>query len=231
MISLISSLFFNATYFMLRISNTSGMYPKPLNAIEEEKYLKEFQGGSIEARNILIERNIRLVAHVIKKYNCSNTDKDDLMSIGTIGLIKGVASFKPEKGAKLATYVARCIENEILMHFRSVKKTAADISLSEPTHNDKNGNPLTLVDTISHEDDTLEDICKNESYDAIYKAISEVLDERERDIVTLRFGLFGNKPLPQREVAILKNISRSYVSRIEKKALAKLSQVLPIDML
>ncbi|MCI9415260.1 MAG: RNA polymerase sporulation sigma factor SigK [Clostridiales bacterium] len=210
-------------YMALHVVN-SGSFPRPLAAAQEREYLEAYrQHGDMEARNQLIEHNLRLVAHIIKKYYSSVRDQDDLISIGTIGLIKAVNTFDYTKGTRLATYASRCIENEILMHFRSNKKTAQDVSISDPIDTDKDGHPLTLMDVIAEEDTTIDDIDLKINAEKLYRYIQETLDDREREIIELRYGLLGDG-LTQREVAAKLNISRSYVSRIEKKALEKLKR-------
>lgn len=210
-------------YMALHVVN-SGSFPRPLPEAEERRCLEAYrQGGDLEARNRLIEHNLRLVAHIIKKYYSTVRDQDDLISIGTIGLIKAVNTFDYTKGTRLATYASRCIENEILMHFRAGKKTAQDVSFSEPIDTDKDGHPLTLSDVIAEDDTIIEDIDLKINAEKLYRYIREILDDREREIVELRYGLIGD-PLTQREVAAKLNISRSYVSRIEKKALEKLKK-------
>lgn len=178
--------------------------------------------GDLQARNILIERNLRLVAHIMKKYYTQMSDQEDLISIGTIGLIKGISTFDGSKGARLATYAARCVENEILMYFRSQKKTATDVSLSEYIETGKDGNALSLMDVICTEDDLFDDLSTKELYGKLHTVMDVALTPREREIVTLRYGLGDRTPKTQREIAAMCGISRSYVSRIEKKALEKL---------
>jgi RNA polymerase sporulation-specific sigma factor len=207
---------------MLRLGKGAGSFPKPLSQEEEQKYLELLENGDIEARNILIERNLRLVAHIVKKYYTQCADADDLISIGTIGLIKGISSYKPDKGVRLATYASRCIENEVLMYFRSMKKSAGDVSLSESIETDGEGGSLCLMDVVCMEDDMLERISRRELTGVMSEIIERTLDERENQIIRLRYGLGGQSPRPQREVAQICGISRSYVSRIEKKALEKL---------
>ena len=186
------------------------------------EYLKRSRSGDIEARNVLIEHNLRLVVHIIKKYYANQKEQDDLISIGTIGLIKAVSTFDYEKGTRFATYASRCIENEILMYFRSKKKTAQDVSISEPIDTDKDGNALTLMDIMADESSILDDIELSLRAQQLHKAIERSLHGREKEIVLLRYGLCGRPELTQREVAKRLGISRSYVSRIEKKALAAL---------
>lgn len=202
----------------------SGSFPEPLTEKEEAYYLEKFKQGDEDARNILIERNLRLVAHVVKKY-ASTGDGDDLISIGTIGLIKGIASFNTDKKTKLATYAARCIENEILMSLRHDKKFNNQVSLNDPIGFDGEGNEVTLIDVLQSDN---EDICERLDRDSmiekLYNKIKTSLQKREQDILRLRYGLCGCEPLTQREVAKAMGISRSYVSRIEKKALGKLGE-------
>jgi RNA polymerase sporulation-specific sigma factor len=209
---------------MLRLS-TGGSFPKPLTAAEEQEYLDRYAQGDLEARNVLIERNLRLVAHIIKKYYTQTCDQDDLISIGTIGLIKGISSYKPDKGVRLATYASRCIENEILMYFRGTKKSANDISLSDSIDTDREGNSLSLMDVICVDEDMFEDLAGRELCGMLRSRV-ELLEPREREIINLRYGLNGGQPLPQREVAKKLGISRSYVSRIEKKAIERLRELL-----
>ena len=199
-----------------------GSYPKPLTEEEEQYYLKKAKEGDLEARNILIERNLRLVAHIMKKYYAQTSDQEDLISIGTIGLIKGITTFDPEKGARLATYAARCVENEILMHFRSRKKSAQDVSLSDYIETGTDGAALSLMDVVSEDCDLTEQVINRETALQLHEAVEHCLTEQERQVIELRYGLSGQAPLRQREVAGITGISRSYVSRIEKRALQKL---------
>ena len=222
MLSLLLGLLSASPLLMLRLSDTAGSFPKPLSAAEEKKYTEMYLNGDLNARNILIEHNLRLVAHIIKKYYTQAGDQDDLISIGTIGLIKGVSTYRADKGVRLATYASRCIENEILMYFRSLKKSAGDLSLSDSIDTDKDGNSLSLMDVISVDDDMLDNISSRETYIRLRKYVEDVLTPREQRIINLRYGLDGNHPKTQRETAELCGISRSYVSRIEKKALSKL---------
>lgn len=182
--------------------------------------------GDVGAKNELIEHNLRLVAHIIKKYYSNSVQQDDLISIGTIGLIKAINTFDPDKGTRLATYAARCIENEILMQFRAQKKTAQDISVNEPIDTDSEGNPLTLMDIISTEDEIVEDIYKMTMLKKLSSEIEKIADPREKSIIIMRYGLDGGKAMTQLEVSKKLNISRSYVSRIEKKALKSLRKAL-----
>lgn len=208
----------NLLYLALHIEG-NGSFPKPLSASKEKEYFELKAQGDNNARNKLIEHNLRLVAHIAKKYYSSTNDQDDLISIGTIGLIKAVNTFSYDKGTRFATYAARCIENEILMHFRNVKKTAGDIYISEPIDNDSEGNAITLMDVFADEESLIDNIDLKIKSEKLYNFIEKNLDEREKTIVKLRYGLCGYHPLTQREIATRLKISRSYVSRIEKKAL------------
>ena len=221
MLSAALLLFANSLLFSLRLSG-GGSFPKPLSAAEERMWLDRYAQGAPEARNVLIERNLRLVSHIIKKYYVQSADQEDLISIGTIGLIKGISSFDPSKGAKLATYAARCIENEILMYFRGQKKLQGEVSLSDSIDMDKEGNALQLMDVVGVDDTMLEDLHDRDSAERVRQLVGECLTPRESEIIRLRYGLGGTIPLTQREVAAAFNISRSYVSRIEKRALEKL---------
>ena len=216
---LLSSLFYS-------LQLHSGSFPRPLSAEEERHYLELSAQGDLEARNILVERNLRLVAHVMKKYYSQSADQEDLISIGTIGLIKGITTFDTSKGARLATYAARCVENEILMHFRSLRKSAQDVSLSDYIETGADGAPLELMDVICEDCDLLEQVSDRESVSRLRKAIDRCLTAQERRVVELRYGLGGREPLRQRQVAEKLGISRSYISRIEKRALQKLRKEL-----
>lgn len=220
MISAAAILMLSSMLYSLRLS--SGSFPKPLSAKEEQEYLEKAAAGDLEARNILIERNLRLVAHIMKKYYAQTSDQEDLISIGTIGLIKAVSTFDAGKGIRLATYAARCVENEILMHFRSQRKSASEVSLSDYIETGKDGTALSLMDVVCQDDDMFDRISSREDVRLLRQYMGEVLDDREQKVLTLRYGLDGKEPLPQREVAQQCNISRSYISRIEKKALEKL---------
>ena len=219
-------LMISSILYSLRLSNGSGSFPRPLSAKEEARYLELSAQGDLHARNILIERNLRLVAHIIKKYYTQTSDQEDLISIGTIGLIKGISTFDAAKGARLATYAARCVENEILMYFRGQRKSATDVSLSDYIETGKDGTTLSLMDVICSDDDLFEQLSDKEIYAKLYEKIDECLDERERRIILLRYGIGNRKALTQREIAAMCGISRSYVSRIEKKALQKLEKAL-----
>ena len=211
----------NTMLFSLRL-NGGGSFPKPLTAEEEREYLARMEQGDRAARDALIERNLRLVAHVVKKYYCAQSNQEDLLSIGTIGLIKGISTFQPSKGARLATYAARGIENEILMYFRSQKKLQGEVSLADSIDTDKEGNALQLMDVVGVDDTMLDDIHDRDSAMRLRRLVAETLTAREAEIIRLRYGLGGTVPLTQKEVASSFGISRSYVSRIEKKALEKL---------
>lgn len=203
-----------------------GSFPKPLSAKEERIYLERAAQGDLSARNILIERNLRLVAHIMKKYYSQSADQEDLLSIGTIGLIKGIETFDTSKGARLATYAARCVENEILMYFRSQKKTAGDVSLSDTIETGKDGTSLSVLDVVASDEDLFEDISRKEEARKLHAAIDKCLTQREKAVVRLRYGLDGGAPFRQQDVAARLGISRSYVSRIEKRALEKLRREL-----
>ena len=205
---------------------SSGSFPKPLTEEEERHYLALSAQGDTEARNILVERNLRLVAHIMKKYYAQTADQEDLISIGTIGLIKGITTFDPSKGARLATYAARCVENEILMHFRAGRKSAQDVSLSDYIETGTDGAPLALQDVVSEDIDLMEQVANQESVRLLRRAVDSCLTEQERLVIRLRYGLGTEEPLRQREVADRTGISRSYVSRIEKRALKKLRAAL-----
>ena len=204
----------------------TGSFPRPLTGEEERHYLELAGKGDLEARNILIERNLRLVAHIMKKYYAQTSDQEDLISIGTIGLIKGIETFDPGKGARLATYAARCVENEILMHFRAMRKSSQDVSLSDCIETGTDGAALSLMDVISEDMDLTEQVAAKEAVARVRRAVEENLTDQERQVVVLRYGLGGHTPKRQREVAKITGISRSYVSRIEKRALEKLRRVL-----
>ncbi len=219
-------LLMNGLLLMLRIS-PGDSFPKPLSAEEEQKYLALWaQEGDFTARNILVEHNLRLVAHIMKKYYTQTDDPDDLISIGTVGLIKGINTYRADKGVRLATYASRCIENEILMHFRSRRKTAGDVSLSDALEVDGDGAGLSVIDIVAAEEDMAEKVGREELCRTVRESIARTLTEREGMIISLRYGLDGTKPKTQRETAEACGISRSYVSRIEKRALEKLRAAL-----
>lgn len=204
---------------------SSNVFPEPLSSEEEKNCLEQMAKGDEEARNILIERNLRLVAYVAKKYNTTKVDQEDLISIGTIGLIKGINSFKIEKGARLSTYVSRCIDNEILMHLRATKKLGAEVYLNEPIGKDKDDNVVTLQEILENNERNIEDeVDVKMKIKLLYEKMKEILKDREKRILELRFGLDGYKPKTQNEIAKMMGISRSYVSRIETKAIQKLSK-------
>lgn len=203
-----------------------GSFPKPLSQKKEREYLERAANGDLDARNILIERNLRLVAHIMKKYYAAAADQEDLISIGTIGLIKGIETFDLSKGARLATYAARCVENEILMYFRSQKKSAGDISLSDYLETGKDGTALSVQDVVASDEDLFADLAQKEDIKKLYQALKACLTEREKTVITLRYGLGGRKAQRQQDVADTLGISRSYVSRIEKHALEKLRSAL-----
>ena len=222
---MLSAAFYLLTHSLLlslHLAGNTGSFPRPLSAAEEREYLARYTDGDMQARNVLIEHNLRLVAHIVKKYYTQCDEQDDLISIGTIGLIKAISSFAPDKGTRLATYAARCIENEILMHFRARKKTQGEVSLSETIESDRDGNALSLMDVIGVDDTMYADLQDRDDCIAVRRLVEQCLTPRERAIVARRYGLFGGAPQTQREIAASLGISRSYVSRIEKKALAKL---------
>ena len=221
MFNLILELFSGIYFFALHVV-TKGAFPRPLTADEENELLGKSQKGDINARNTLIEHNLRLVAHIVKKYYATGADQDDLISIGTVGLIKAVSTFKGDKNIRLATYAARCIENEILMFFRSLKKNAQDVFISDPIDTDSQGNALTLIDVIADKSDIVEVLDTKLKIQKLRLIINGVLDERELEIIRLRYGIDGYPELTQRDIAKRLGISRSYVSRIEKSALEKL---------
>lgn len=201
------------------------LFPEPLSSDEEKNYLEQMARGDDEARNILIERNLRLVAHVAKKYSTAKVDQDDLISIGTIGLIKGINSFKPEKNTRLSTYVARCVDNEILMFLRTNKKLGAEVYLNEPIGKDKDDNVVTLQEVLENNERNIEEeVDIKLKIKLLYDKMKKILKEREKTILELRFGLGGKKPKTQKEIAKMMGISRSYVSRIETKAISKLAK-------
>lgn len=217
--------FLKSTVFLVGYIQSSNLFPEPLTMEEESIYLEKFKNGDNEAKNILIEHNLRLVAHISKKYAYSNIEQDDLISIGTIGLIKGINSFDNSKGVRLATYVSRCIDNEILMYLRSTKKLQSEVYLNDPIGKDKDDNVVTLQEVLENDARSVEDeIDLKFKIKKLYHIISEVLKERERNIIELRFGLNGKEPKTQNEIAKSMGISRSYVSRIETKAIRKISK-------
>lgn len=224
--ALLAAVWLMLSTMLYSLQLNTGSFPKPLTEEEERHYLLLSSQGDINARNILIERNLRLVAHIMKKYYAQTSDQEDLISIGTIGLIKGITTFDPSKGARLATYAARCVENEILMHFRSMRKSAQDVSLSDYIETGADGSPLALMDVVGEEGDLLEQVATQEQISVLRKAVDRRLNAQEREVIVLRYGLADGIPHRQREVAQITGISRSYVSRIEKRALQKLRQEL-----
>ena len=217
--------FLKSAVFLVGYISTNNLFPEPLSSEDEKKYLEQMKNGDEEARNILIERNLRLVAHIWKKYSTAKADQDDLISIGTIGLIKGINSFEASKGVRLATYVARCIDNEVLMYLRSAKKLNAEVYLEDPIGKDKDDNTVTLQEVLENDERSIEEeVDLKFKIKRLYEKMKDVLKEREKSIIELRFGLKGTKPKTQNEIAEMMGISRSYVSRIETKAISKLAK-------
>ena len=215
----LKEIFFYSGY----LNNNPHSFPKPLSPSKEKEYIRRYMEGDEKAREVLIEHNLRLVAHIAKKYSNANVDNDDFISIGTIGLIKGINTFNADKGTQLVTYIARCIENEILMFLRADKKNNAEVSLGESIGEDKEGNKISLLDVISTDESSVDDQVElRMQSEKLYGILSKVLTKRERVVIDLRYGLSGGEILPQREIARILGISRSYVSRIQKRALAKL---------
>lgn len=219
--SILTQLLTSIYYFALHVTG-AGSFPPPLTSAKEAEYLEKCRNGDLEARNKLIEHNLRLVAHIVKKYYNTGADQDDMISIGTIGLIKAVSTFNSDKGIHLATYAARCIENEILMFFRNQKKSSQDVFISDSIDTDKEGNALTLIDVIADQTDIADEIDTKLKLEKLKVILSGCLDDREKAIIQMRYGINGYPELTQRDVAKKLNISRSYVSRIEKSALEKL---------
>jgi RNA polymerase sporulation-specific sigma factor len=220
----------NDIFILLGYVSNANSFPQPLSPEEEQKYIQMYKDGNEEARNVLIERNLRLVAHIVKKYNSNGNDCDDLISIGTIGLIKAISTFDNQKGTRLATYAARCIENEILMQIRSSKKIQAEVSLQDPIGVDKEGNEITLIDVIGNEAESIVDEVELKmQVKKLYNKMKSVLKSREKVVLELRYGLLNGTTKTQREIAKMLGISRSYVSRIEKKAIKKLSRELKAE--
>lgn len=221
-IEIITNVFFVFGY----VSNVNS-FPQPLSPDEEQHYILLLKDGNEEARNILIERNLRLVAHIVKKYNSTAGESDDLISIGTIGLIKAISTFNHEKGTRLATYAARCIENEILMQIRSTKKLQSEVSLQDPIGVDREGNEIALIDVIGVDSESVvEEVELKMQVRRLYNKMKAVLKKREKTVLELRYGLLNGSSKTQREIAKMLGISRSYVSRIEKKAIKKLGKEL-----
>ena len=229
LLSLLQSLSTNILYFMLHLSQTNS-FPKPLSAKEEqEEFIKFHRDGDINARNKLVNHNMRLVAHIIKKYYSNYSDQEDIISIGTIGLIKAINTFDYTKGTRLATYASRCIENEIFMHFRTLKKNANEVSMNEPIDVDSEGNPLTFSDIIYDEKSVFDDVDLKMKTEKLYEYIEKIKDERKKKILIMRYGLYDTKPYTQREIAKELGISRSYVSRIETKAIEELRELFEVE--
>lgn len=217
--------FLKSAVFVVGYISNNNLFPEPLTSEEEKIYIEKFEQGDEEARNILIERNLRLVAHVCKKYGTANVEQDDLISIGTVGLIKGIKSFDSSKGVRLATYVSRCIENEILMYLRTIKKIGAEVYLEDTIGKDKDDNTVSLQEVIENDERSIEDeVDLKFKIKKLYQKMKEVLKDREKLILEMRFGLDGKKPRTQNQIAKKLGISRSYVSRIETKAISKLSK-------
>ena len=219
----------NSLFLTLRLTGNPGSFPKPLSAKEEQMYLERSLAGDLEARNILVEHNLRLVAHIIKKYYTQSAEQEDLISIGTIGLIKAVDTFRPECKIRLATYASRCVENEVLMYFRSRKKLQGEMSLSDTIDGDDAGSALCLMDVVGSDDTMLSDMADREEQQHIRHLVDPCLTDREAEVIRRRYGLTGDLPQTQRQVAAAFSISRSYVSRIEKRALSKLEAALRDD--
>jgi RNA polymerase sporulation-specific sigma factor len=220
----------NNIFFLLGYVSSSNSFPQPLSSEEELRYIEMYKNGSDDARNVLVERNLRLVAHIVKKYNAGRNDCDDLISVGTIGLIKAISTFDQHKGTRLATYAARCIENEILMQIRSTKKMQSEVSLQDPIGTDREGNEITLIDVIGNETESIVDEVELKmQVKKLYNKMKAVLKKREKTVLELRYGLLNGSVKTQREIAKMLGISRSYVSRIEKKAIKKLSRALKAE--
>ncbi len=229
LLSLLQGLSTNILYFMLHLSSTNS-FPKPLSAKEEqEEFIKFHNDSDINARNKLVNHNMRLVAHIIKKYYSNYSDQEDIISIGTIGLIKAINTFDYTKGTRLATYASRCIENEIFMHFRTLKKNANEVSMNEPIDVDSEGNPLTFSDIIYDEKNVFDDVDLKMKTEKLYQYIEDIKDERKKTILIMRYGLYDTKPYTQREIAKELGISRSYVSRIETQAIKELRDLFEIE--
>lgn len=217
--------FFSKIFFFTSYVSGGNSFPPPLSSAEENECLEKLKNGDVDAREKLIRHNLRLVAHVVKKYSSAG-DADDLISVGTIGLIKGIETFKQDKGSMLATYVAKCIDNEILMYIRANKKHRNAVSLYDPVGVDKDGNEITLMDVLPSDDNRFTKIEDNVIMEKVKKIIQEKLNKREQEIIIMRYGLDDDEPKTQLEVAQILNISRSYVSRLEKKIIAKIGKYL-----
>ncbi|RKD34600.1 RNA polymerase sporulation sigma factor SigK [Thermohalobacter berrensis] len=221
----VAEVFLKPILFNLGYVTNNNSFPQPLTPEEEEEYLRLYENGDEEAKNVLIERNLRLVAHIVKKYHNTGRDMDDLISIGTIGLIKAISTFDRSKGTRLATYAAKCIDNEILMCIRANKKTKSEVSLQDPIGIDKEGNEITLIDILGTDaDEVVDEVDLKIQVKKLYNKMSKVLKDREKKIIELRYGLVNGGCKTQREIAKMLGISRSYVSRIEKRAIKKLSK-------
>ena len=216
-------IFRNLIFFALHIGSPN-LFPKPLTRAQETEAVEKARNGDINARNLLIEHNLRLVVHIIKKYDSKYNEQEDLISIGTIGLIKGINSYNPDKGVRLATYAARCIENEILMYFRGTKKSSQEVSMNDPIDSDTDGNPLTYSDVICTDDTIVDDLNDKFNKIKLRQFIEKMNSERDKTIIILRYGLNGSEAMTQQEVANILGISRSYVSRIEKRVLTKMKK-------
>jgi len=226
MLSPVIYLMMNGLFFTLRLSGGGGSFPRPLKAAEERACLEKCAQGDLEARNMLVEHNLRLVAHIVKKYYAQSGDQDDLISIGTIGLIKGISTFKADKNVRLATYASRCIENEILMYFRSQRKLQGEVSLADTLESAGEGGSLSLMDVIAVDDNMLEELDTRDACMKVRRCVNTCLTPRERTVIIRRYGLDDRAPQTQREIAAQCGISRSYVSRIEKRALEKLEEAM-----
>ena len=224
MLSPVIYLLMNGLFWTLRLSGSGGSFPRPLKAAEEKMYLERCAQGDLEARNILVEHNLRLVAHIVKKYYAQTGDQDDLISIGTIGLIKGISTFKADRNVRLAAYASRWIENEILMYFRAQRKLQSEVSLADTLESAGEGGSLSLMDVIAVDDNMLEELDTRDACAKVRWCVWHCLTPRERMVITMRYGLDDRPPRTQREIAAQCGISRSYVSRIEKKALEKLQE-------
>ena len=221
----VAAMIMNFTYLFLKVSS-NGEFPSPLSSAKEREHFLKYKEGDMESRNILIERNLRLVAHIVKKYYTSYKDQDDLISIGTIGLIKAIDTFNTDNGARFATYACTCVKNEILMYFRSIKKIQCETSIYDSIDVDKDGNALTYMELISCEDTIADDLDTKIKSDYAQKVIETKLSDREKEIIKMRYGINNIKPKTQKEVSSVLGISRSYVSRIEKQALSKIQTYL-----
>ena len=221
----IAAIIVNCTYLFLKVSS-NGEFPSPLGSIKEKEYFQKYKDGDLKARNVLIERNLRLVAHIVKKYYTAYKDQDDLISIGTIGLIKAIDTYNTDNGARFATYACTCVKNEILMYFRSIKKIQCETSIYDSIDVDKDGIPLTYMELISCEDTIADDLDIKIKSDYARKIIDAKLTKREQEIIKMRYGLDNIKPKTQKEVSLVLGISRSYVSRIEKQTLVKIQAYL-----